>query len=189
MESRKGVLRRGASVARKGSKRAAGGRSDLEGEIEALLSELVRGFALHLYMARQELDQTRAILDDAVVRLMPVFTVFRRGSPDWRSAMQDGQFVEELERVAAKALPAMQFHDISNQLLAHIQDRFDTFLTELERLSRGLRGVTGANKSREVARQLGDMRATLAENMAALDRRLRKPVARDDMASGEVELF
>ena len=176
-------------MAKKRSRRAAGGRSELEGEIEALLSELVRGFASHLYMARQELDQTRAILDDAVVRLMPVFTVFRRGSPDWRTAMQDGQFVAELEQVASKALPAMQFHDISNQLLAHIQDRFDTFLSELERLSLGLRAATGANKADVMARRLGDMRVTLAENMAALDRRLRKPVARDDMASGEVELF
>jgi hypothetical protein len=175
-------------VAKKSNK-ASGGRSALEGEIEALLIELVQGFASHLYMARQELDQTRAILDDAVVRLMPVFTVFRRGSQDWRTAMQDGTFVAELEQVANKALPAMQFHDISNQLLAHIQDRFDTFLTELERLSRGLRGEVGAFKAREMARRLGDMRATLAENMAALDRRLRKPVAREDMASGEVELF
>lgn len=176
-------------MAKKRSKRAAGTRSALEGEIEALLTELVRGFASHLYMARQELDQTRAILDDAVVRLMPVFTVFRRGSSDWRTAMQDGRFVAVLERVANTALPAMQFHDISNQLLAHIQDRFDTFLAELERLSRGLRDVSEAGKATEMARQLGDMRVTLAENMAALDRRLRKPVARDDMASGEVELF
>jgi Mg2+ and Co2+ transporter CorA len=103
--------------------------------------------------------------------------------------MQDRQFVAELEQVAGKALPAMQFHDISNQLLAHIQDRFDTFLSELERLSRGLRSATGTSKAKEMARQLGEMRTTLAENMAALDRRLRKPVARDDMASGEVELF
>ncbi len=176
-------------MAKKSTKRAASGGHELESEIEALLTELVRGFASHLYMARQELDQTRAILDDAVVRLMPVFTVFRRGSPDWRTAMQDVQFVEELEQVAAKALPAMQFHDISNQLLAHIQDRFDTFLSELERLSRGLGGVSGTDRAQKMARRLGSMRVTLAENMAALDRRLRKPVARDDMASGEVELF
>jgi hypothetical protein len=103
--------------------------------------------------------------------------------------MQDGQFVAELEQVSNRALPAMQFHDISNQLLAHIQDRFDTFLSELERLSRGLRYATEASRAKEMARQLGDMRVTLAENLAALDRRLRKPVARDDMASGEVELF
>lgn len=176
-------------MTKKGVKRAADARSGLEGETEALLNELVRGFASHLYMARQELDQTRAILDDAVVRLMPVFTVFRRGSPDWRTAMKDERFVTELERVTNTALPAMQFHDISNQLLAHIQDRFDTFLSELERLSRGLRNASEADRADEMAAQLGDMRVSLAENMAALDRRLRKPVARDDMASGEVELF
>jgi hypothetical protein len=175
-------------VAKRG-KQATGGRSELEGEVEALLTELVRGFAAHLYMARQELEQTRAILDDAVVRLMPVFTVFRRGAPDWRTAMQDGRFVEELQDVAGKALPAMQFHDISNQLLAHIQDRFDTFLTELEHLSRVMRDVAGAGETGEIARQLAAMREELSQNMAALDRRLRKPVARDNMASGEVELF
>lgn len=178
----------GGRVKRRSGK-AAAGRSKLEGEIESLLSELVRGFAVHLYMARQELDQTRAILDDAVVRLMPVFTVFRRGATDWKAAAQHGRLIAELEDVTGKALPAMQFHDISNQLLAHIQDRFDTFLAELERLSRGLRDASAAVDASAMARELAVMRQTLNENMAALDRRLRKPVARDNMASGEVELF
>ncbi len=173
-------------MTKRGKKAAS---SELEGEIEALLMDLVQGFAAHLYMARQELEQTRAILDDAVTRLMPVFTVFRRGADDPRLLREGGGFGAELEAVTRRALPAMQFHDMSSQLLAHTQVRFDTFLTELERLSLGVRGASSRIGPGEMARLLGEMRSTLNRNMNALDRRLRKPVSRDDMASGEIDMF
>jgi len=120
---------------------------------------------------------------------MPVFTVFRRGAEDPRLLREGGGFGAELEAVTRRALPAMQFHDMSSQLLAHTQVRFDTFLTELERLSLGVRGASSRIGPGEMARLLGEMRSTLNRNMNALDRRLRKPVSRDDMASGEIDMF
>ena len=176
-----GVVEPGSSV--------DGGQGDLEQEIEGLLLELVRGFAAHLYMARQEVEQTRAILDDAAARLMPVFLICRKTAAAEGQAAQGEGMAAELESVTRQALPAMQFHDISSQLLAHIRERFDTFLAELERLSSGIRdGADGVN-TREFARRVSAMRETLAANLAALDGRLRKPVDQESMASGEAELF
>ncbi|MDH4190788.1 MAG: hypothetical protein OEW21_11350 [Betaproteobacteria bacterium] len=151
--------------------------------------ELVRGFAVHMYMARQEVEQTRAILDDAATHLMPVFMVCRQGIGGEERHAEEGSFAAQLASVTRTALPAMQFHDISSQLLAHIRERFDTFLAELESLSRGLGdGFEGVDEG-ELARKLAGMRTALASNLAALDRRLRKPVDQANMASGEIELF
>jgi len=162
---------------------------ELDREIKALMLELVRGFAVHMYMARQEVEQTRAILDDAAARLMPVFMVCRQGLKERGAPAAGGQFADRLDEVTREALPAMQFHDISSQLLAHIRERFDTFLAELERLSRGMGDTFEGVDERELARKLAGMRAALADNLAALDRRLRKPVDQANMASGEIELF
>jgi hypothetical protein len=162
---------------------------ELDREIKALMLELVRGFAVHMYMARQEVEQTRAILDDAATRLMPVFMVCRQGLKDEGSAASGGRFAARLDEVTRAALPAMQFHDISSQLLAHIRERFDTFLAELERVSRGMGDALDGVDERELARKLAGMRTALADNLAALDRRLRKPVDQANMASGEIELF
>jgi len=162
---------------------------ELDREIKALMLELVRGFAVHMYMARQEVEQTRAILDDAATRLMPVFMVCRQGLKDEGAPASGGQFAAPLDEVTRTALPAMQFHDISSQLLAHIRERFDTFLAELERVSRGMGDTFEGVDEGELAGRLAGMRAALADNLAALDRRLRKPVDQANMASGEIELF
>jgi hypothetical protein len=162
---------------------------ELDREIKALMLELVRGFAVHMYMARQEVEQTRAILDDAAMRLMPVFMVCRQGLKDEKAPGSAGGFAAQLDEVTRSALPAMQFHDISSQLLAHIRERFDTFLAELESLSRGLGDTFDGVDEHELVRKLAGMRAALADNLAALDRRLRKPVDQANMASGEIELF
>ena len=117
-----------------------------------LADEVGTRFGAQLCAAQLDVGEVRAILRDAIERLLTVCeTASRDGS---------GAF--------AAVIPALQFQDISDQLLAHAQTRID-----------GLRDIVAP------PRPLNQMR----EALDRLEAGLAKPVGAPHLDTGDVELF
>ncbi|MEQ1519289.1 MAG: hypothetical protein ABL931_22665, partial [Usitatibacteraceae bacterium] len=82
------------------------------------LHELMRRLSSQVDRAHNEIGETRTILKDAIDRLMPSFT-----------AMRASDKVPVMNPSRREAFSALQFQDISDQLLAHAQLRL-ALLTE-----------------------------------------------------------
>lgn len=98
----------------------------------------------------------------------------------------------ELERINSKveqnvavAVSTLQFQDMSSQLIGHAQLRLSSLQEIANQLS------VGANSdSREgYLQQLASYKETLHEHVVSLDEKKTNPVAQDNFATGDIELF
>ena len=139
------------------------------------LHELVRRLSSQVDSAHHEIGETRAILKDAIDRLMPAFTAMR--------ALDALPVMNPSKR---EAFSALQFQDISDQLLAHAQLRLALLTKQvdlmLSALEPGPTQISSAARLSQLVEQAND-------NLADLDVSLLKPVGKAHLGTGDMELF
>ena len=106
---------------------------------------------------------------------MPAFTAMRA---------QDTAVVMNPSK--REAFSALQFQDISDQLLAHAQIRLASLLQEVDALMSALE--PGALKN-GAAQALAELVDQANDNLADLDISLVKPVGKDHLGTGDMEMF
>ena len=139
------------------------------------MHELATRLSSQVNSAHMEIGETRAILKDAIDRLMPAFT-----------AMRAQDIVPVMNPSKREAFAALQFQDISDQLLAHAQTRLASLLHEVNLAVATLQPGGLQNGAVEKLALLVDQ---ANDNLAALDVSLHKPVDNAHLGSGEIELF
>ena len=162
------------------------------------LQELVSRLASHVHAAHDEIGETRAILRDAIERLMPAFTQpgntvktpLNIPSADAQTPNADTaeRINQTRDAATVSAFNALQFQDISDQLLAHAQCRLKALVRELDRIAQS---VEPANLIRRdgIVLHLLEQVEQVNDNLAELDISLSKPVSKAHLGIGEMELF
>ena len=146
------------------------------------LQELVARLASHVHAAHDEIGETRAILRDAIERLMPAFT----GTNDISKAPDNLDITTRSTHEAA--FNALQFQDISDQLLAHAQCRLSALVRELDRIAKNVEPADLIMRDALMLHLLTHVEQ-VNDNLAELDFSLSKPVSKAHLGVGEMELF
>ena len=153
------------------------------------LQELVERLASQVDSAQSEIGETRAILKDAVERLMPAFTALRSSesvAPVLDASATDPTRTIRATRAAGPAFSALQFQDISDQLLAHAQVRLVSLLAEVNGIAKALTpDATGHSQTDALIKLI----ATANDKLAMLDISLVKPVGKAHLGTGDMEFF
>lgn len=139
------------------------------------LRELATRLSSQVDSAHREIGETRAILKDAIDRLMPAFTAMR--------ARDASPAINPSKR---EAFSALQFQDISDQLLAHAQTRLSLLLQEVDMLIGALHSDSAQP---EVFERLTRLVGQANNNLANLDMNLLKPVGKAHLGTGDMEMF
>ena len=119
------------------------------------MHELATRLSSQVDSAHSEIGETREILRDAIDRLMPAFT-----------AMRAQDIVPVMNPSKREAFSALQFQDISDQLLAHAQARLALLLNEVNLLVTALQPGGAQNGTAERLSQLVEQ---ANDNLADLD--------------------
>jgi hypothetical protein len=138
------------------------------------LHELASRLSSQVDSAHSEIGETRDILKDAIDRLMPAFTAMR--AQDIAPVMNPSK---------REAFSALQFQDISDQLLAHAQARLSLLLHEVNLLINALE--PGAQNG--AIEKLSVLVEQANDNLADLDVSLLKPVGKAHLGTGDMEMF
>ncbi len=139
------------------------------------LHEFATRLSSQVDSAHSEIGETRDILKDAIDRLMPAFTAMR--AQDTTPVMNPSK---------REAFSALQFQDISDQLLAHAQARLGLLLHEVNLLVLALEPGSPQNGAAEKLSQLVEQ---ANDNLADLDVSLLKPVGKAHLGTGDMEMF
>ncbi len=147
------------------------------------LQELAARLTAHVDSAEREIGETRAILQDAIARLMPAFMA---GNGDALSTTGRATALAKRRSAAASsALSALQFQDISDQLLAHAQMRLTSLRTEVDDIARTLADEPEATNFETIMQAVQKVN----RNLAALESSLVKPVGTPHLGTGNMEVF
>ena len=139
------------------------------------LHELAARLSSQVDSAHSEIGETREILKDAIDKLMPAFT-----------AMRAQDIVPVMNPSKREAFSALQFQDISDQLLAHAQTRLAFLLHEVNLLVTALQPGDPQNGT---AGKLSQLVEQANDNLADLDVSLLKPVGKAHLGTGDMEMF
>ncbi len=162
--------------------------------------ELASRLSSQVHAAHDEIGETRAILKDAIGRLIPAFTETLEGrsaahapgglAESGGTATPTFERTDATERSATQnaAFNALQFQDISDQLLAHAQCRLMALTTELALITRALE-PTRVIKTEVVLPSLLRHLELVNDNLAKLDLSLSKPVSKAHLGVGDMEMF
>lgn len=151
------------------------------------LHELVERLASQVDSAHTEIGETRAILKDAVERLMPAFTAHRSDESGARNVQSaDAARATRAARASGHAFSALQFQDISDQLLAHAQVRLALLLAEVNTIAAAL---APGSPERSSIGELMQIVASANQNLATFDVTLLNPVGSAHLGTGDMELF
>ena len=91
----------------------------------------------------------------------------------------------EVERNVSVAVSALQFQDMSSQLINHAQMRLSALLTVASQMGRGEDSPTRL----AYLEQVSACRGLLLEHVVMLDAKKSNPVVQDSCETGEIELF
>ena len=138
-----------------------------------LAAELGDRIDAQLASAQREIDEVRAILRDAIARLLPAFRESHGGDSG-----------ESVQPAFGEAFQALQFQDISDQLLAHAQARIGALRNALAPADPKV-----APRGEATVEQLCAAALTLRDDLAELDAKLVKPVVAPHLETGHSELF
>lgn len=136
------------------------------------LHEFATRLSAQITAADSEIDETRAILKDAIDRLIPAFV---------------GR--EDAGRGNGSAFSALQFQDLSDQQLAHAQERLRALCRQLSRLQAALDPAGPLIRDGAGATALVELVAEANDALTSLDLTLAKPVATPHLGTGDMELF
>lgn len=153
------------------------------------LQVLVDRMAAQVDSAQREIGETRAILKDAVERLLPAFTALRSNETTSKAPTiitTEMARTTRAIRASGPAFSALQFQDISDQLLAHAQVRLLSLLAEVNTIAVALTpDPAGQAKFSDLMQKV----TTANDNLAALDISLVKPVGKAHLGTGDMEFF
>ncbi|MDP1995827.1 MAG: hypothetical protein Q8J90_01390, partial [Gallionella sp.] len=91
----------------------------------------------------------------------------------------------KVEKNVAVAVSTLQFQDMSSQLLAHAQMR----LIALQEVANEMCKGTDRPDRSEYLEQIAAYNRSLHEHVVSLDEKKSNPVAQDNFATGDIELF
>jgi hypothetical protein len=168
-------------------------------ELGRLLTEVsVEGIA-HLEEVQADLTQTRLLLGEAIARLSDGFSALHAAVSVQRAAAEqlqqqangagDGQ-AQWREAAAAidthvqAMVTALQFEDMTSQLIAHAGRRITGLQGILAGVGDGAQGLAAGDLT-----QLDTLRAAMAAQSRELDGSLARSVDQRHLESGDITLF
>jgi len=101
------------------------------------------------------------------------------------NAVELNQINAKVEQNVAVAVSTLQFQDMSSQLLAHAQMR----LAALQEVAGEMCKGTDQPSRSEYLEQIAAYNRSLHEHVVSLDEKKSNPVAQDNFATGDIELF
>ena len=101
------------------------------------------------------------------------------------NAVELNQINAKVEQNVAVAVATLQFQDMSSQLLAHAQMR----LAALQEVASEMCKGTDRPNRGEYLEQIATYNRSLHEHVVSLDEKKSNPVAQDNFATGDIELF
>ena len=152
------------------------------------IQELAERLLSQVDSAHREIGETRAILQDAVERLMPAFTAIRGSEPRASMTEQSIDTARSARAVRAigPAFSALQFQDISDQLLAHAQVRLASAMAELGGIVAVLSSYPSGHPPSDA---LLRMVAGANDKLTKLDISMVKPVGKAHLGTGDIDIF
>lgn len=168
-------------------------------ELGQLLTDVSAEGIAHLEEVQADLAQTRLLLGEAIARLSDGFGALHAAVSVQRAAAEqlqqqadgadDGQ--EQLRSAAAAIdthvqamVTALQFEDMTSQLIAQAGRRIAGLLGILSGVGDGAQGLAAGDLS-----QLDNLRAALAAQSRQLDGLLARSVDQRHLESGDITLF
>ena len=174
----------------------------IESQIRQLLAGVSAEADLHLAEVEADLDQTRALLVEAIDRLGAAFLAVhhdvgaqqellgeRLWDADDVAAAELAALRERLAVNVSAAVTGLQFQDMVNQILERGQKRIAGVREALAALGAGADRLAAGIDLADAAHTLGGLHRTLADSSRRLDSSLRRQVAQKRLDSGEIELF
>jgi hypothetical protein len=168
-------------------------------ELGQLLTDVSKEGIAHLEEVQADLAQTRLLLAEAIARLSDGFGALHAAASVQRAAAEqlqlqaadggDGQ--EQLRHAAATIdtqvqamVTALQFEDMTSQLIAQAGRRIAGLLGILAGVGNGAQGLATGDPT-----QLETLRAAMAAQSRELDGLLARSVGQRHLESGDITLF
>lgn len=169
-------------------------------ELGRLLTDVSAEGIAHLEEVQADLAQTRVLLAEAIARLSDGFGALHAAVSVQRVAAEElqrhaddssGAGQEQLRDAAAAIdrqvqamVTALQFEDMTSQLIAHAGRRIAGLLGILAGVGDGAQGLATGDLT-----QLDQLRAAMAAQSRELDGMLSRSVDQRHMESGDITLF
>ena len=173
-------------------------------ELRSLLAAVSDHGKQHLVEVEADLLQTTFLLTEAIEKLgisfMAVHQAVTEQQQVLNNLMKQHQFDEnetnKLEAFKLKigeevnaAVTGLQFQDLTSQLLVRTIKRVNGLKELLNELGNHSDAIDPEHEHEEIAKFLEDMSHSLHIGSNALSGGLRRSVAQNDMATGDIELF
>lgn len=177
-------------------------------EMQNLIACLAGEFRKQFHYANRELMQSQDLLADAINTLTTSFTSIHDQVNSQRTLALTGTagnrqdsvlpasagnpadalpVADDLDKEITTAIRALQFQDLTTQLLDHALHRIaamDQALSELPSIS-----VVNPSDSAELIVTIEQAKATIMNDLANLDEHKTNPVSQGHMGTGDIELF
>lgn len=168
---------------------------------DALGSDLVETIRRYHANVRDDVEQMRELIDDAIGRLVAAYHVLQAqakiGYEVMRGPLDDDDDLEEEDASAgvgqvgtSAALTALQFEDVLTQLLSRLRERCDRYRPLPTKLvDTLLRFVQEVPPLEDDTARLEDLRAELVQVRDSVERTGDRTIGQRSMDPGSVELF
>lgn len=173
----------------------------IETKIRQLLAGVTAEADLHLAEVDADLDQTRALLFEAVDKLGMAFVAVHQDIAAQQELLADllaadcatdtahtlTVLRERLADNVGVAVTGLQFQDLVNQIVERAQRRIEGVRHTLAALGNGANQLQDDSHATEST--LGNLNRALADSSQALRHRLRRQVDQRRLDCGDIELF
>lgn len=166
-------------------------------ELGRLLTDVSAEGVSHLEEVQADLAQTRLLLTEAIERLSAGFSALHSAVAEQSDAAQalrrDAGEADcarlhaagaDIEQQVRAMVTALQFEDMTSQLIAHAGRRVAGLRSILADMVAGARDLAAGDLA-----QMGRLRETLAMQSRELDGQLMRSVEQHHMESGDITLF
>lgn len=158
----------------------------------------------HLSEVEADLQQTALLLSEAIETLSASFNAIHAAVAAQQLALDEllaaqgvqaeaaqplRQLREEIGEQVGTAITAMQFQDMTSQLIGRMLKRIDGLRDLLAPLENGQTTMPHADEHEALSLLLHNMHERVRDKSQALNGGLRQSVKQQHMASGDVELF
>ena len=177
---------------------------DLAGELQQLLAAMALQSSRHLSEVQTDLHQTATLLAEAIETLGDSFIRMHASMVAQHAliaGLQDGatlppQLAEKLAQLQADGsaqvnagVTALQFHDMTGQLLGRIASHVASLRDVLESVGATGQALVGHDSDARVLAVLGAANRILEEKNTLVDSVAPKAVAQTHLRSGDIEMF
>lgn len=173
-------------------------------ELRTLLAAVSQHGEQHLLEAQADLQQTSFLLDEAIEKLsssfLKVHDLINKQQTLLEAEVKAGHLGQEKldvlevykEKIGTEVnavVTGLQFQDMTSQLINRTIKRVTGLKELLQELAEHGGDIDPVQEHLDIAKFMGTINKTLHESSHALSGNLRKSVAQQDMASGEIDLF